>query len=430
MDKVAYRLSQYGGILFFMFALLSVASGCATLRAERDALTRFERTQEELRSAGRGDIRPPSFAESARERKAPLEFADLNPTKLGGTFNKLIGRGPSQADAERLFKEADALHAEGSQLRDQNNLNAAKPKFVAAAKKYHAAAKRFPKSSLEQNALYMSGESFFAADYYVKANERFEKLLKEHPNSRRLDDVQKCRFAIAQYWLDLYRQNPNQTYAINLLDKSKPRNGLFGHSMRVFDRIRLDDPTGKLADDATLALANAYFAEGRFDKADEYYTDLRKTFPSSEHQFAAHFIGLKSKLMSYSGADYSGAVLDESEKLIDTLRKQFPVESEKERDYLARSRAEVRYRQAEREWTTAQYFDRKAEYGSAKFYYAIIMNDFPDTPFAQKTRERVVEIGGFPEVPEQRFEWLVDLFPREEDAKPLIATDKPKTKKR
>ena len=36
--------------------------------------------------------------------------------------------------------------------------------------------------------------------------------------------------------------------------------------MRVYDRIRLDDPTGKLADDATLALGNAYFAVGKFMK--------------------------------------------------------------------------------------------------------------------------------------------------------------------
>jgi len=74
----------------------------------------------------------------------------------------------------------------------------------------------------------------------------------------------------------------------------------------VFDKIRIDDPTGKLSDDATLAAANAYFAQGDFEKADQFYTDLRKTFPSSEHQFTAHFLGLKAKLLCYSGPDYSG----------------------------------------------------------------------------------------------------------------------------
>ena len=429
MNKEAYRLSQYGLRIFTIVALALSAGGCATMRAERDALARFESTQEELKRAGRGERPGPSFEETARTRKAPLEMTDLSPSKWKETWSKLIGRGPSQPEAERLFREGEALYAEGTQLKEQNNGEAAS-KFVAAAKKFEAGGKRLPKSSLEQNSLYLAGESYFAADYYVKANDRFEKLLKEYPNSRQLDDVQKCRFAIAQYWLDLYRQDPPASYEINLTDPSRPRNGLFRHAMRVFDRIRLDDPTGKLADDATLAMANAHFAEGRFDKADEYYTDLRKTFPSSEHQFAAHFIGLKAKRMSYQGPEYGGAVLDDSEKLIDTIRKQFPTEAEKERDYLVRALAEVRYRKAEREWLTAQYFDRKAEFGAAKFYYANIMKDFDDTPFAEKTRERLVQIGGLPEVPAQRFEWLVDIFPREEAARPLIATDKPKTKKR
>jgi outer membrane protein assembly factor BamD (BamD/ComL family) len=430
MDRDAYRLCQYGGTFIALIAVMMTAGGCATLRAERDALARFERTQEELSRAGRGDYQRPAYEEMARTRKDPLEFSDLSPGKWKDTFNKLVGRGPSQSEAEQLFHEGEALLTEANQLRVQKNDAEAKQKYIAAATKFNSAAKRLPKSSLEQNSLYLSGESYFAADYYVKANDQFEKLLKEHPNSRQLDDVQKCRFAIAQYWLELYRQDPPKSYEINLLDPSRPKNGLFRHAMRVFDRIRLDDPTGKLADDATLALANAHFAEGRFDKADEYYTDLRKTFPSSEHQFAAHFIGLKSKLMSYQGVEYGGTVLDESEKLIDTVRKQFPMEAEKERVYLVKALAEVRYRKAEREWQTAQYFDRKAEYGAAKYYYAIIMNDYTDTPFADKTRERVVEIGGLPEVPPQRLEWLVDVFPREEKVRPLIATDKPKTKKR
>jgi outer membrane protein assembly factor BamD (BamD/ComL family) len=430
MDKDAYRLSQYGATLFAWIAVVVGASGCATLRAERDALAKYERTKEELDRAGRGESKVPSYEETARARKAPLEMSDLAPTKWKDTFNKVIGRGASQAEAEQLFREGEALYAEASQFRAENNPDEAKPKYVAAAKKFQAAAKKFPKSSLEQNAMYLAGESYFAADYYVKANDQFEVLVKEHPNSRQMDDVQKCRFAIAQYWFDLYRQDPPQSFEVNLLDPSRPRTGLFRHSMRVFDRIRLDDPTGKLADDATLALANAYFAEGRFDKADEYYTDLRKTFPSSEHQFAAHFIGLKSKLMAYQGADYGGMVLDESEKLIDTVRKQFPTDAEKEQDYLARALAEVRYRKAEREWLRAQFYERKAEYGAAKLYYANIMSDYENTPFAEKTRERLAQIGGLPEVPPQRFEWLVDAFPREENARPLIATDKPKTKKR
>ena len=46
--------------------------------------------------------------------------------------------------------------------------------------------------------------------------------------------------------------------------------------------MRIDDPTGKLADDATIALANAYFEQERYLDAADTYEDLRVNFPSSQ----------------------------------------------------------------------------------------------------------------------------------------------------
>lgn len=424
-------MDKAGRLLFGMALVMSVTgSGCATMQAERDAITRYERTREELDRAARGELDRPDYAEAARKKKAPLELSDLAPENWTATFSKLVGREASPQQAETVYRAAQTQYDEAVQLRNQGNAVLATAKFITAADGFTDAAEKWPKSTLEQNGLFFAGESYFFADYYVKAIDSYEKLLKEHPNSRHLDDVQKRRFAIAQFWLDTYNEERPSFYEVNLTDESQPWQGMFTRSMKVFDRIRLDDPTGKLADDATLAMANAHFAEGQFIKADEYYTDLRKTFPSSEHQFTAHFVGLKSKLLCYQGSEYSGAVLDESEKLIDTIRRQFPIEAEREREYLVRAKAEVRFRKAEREWQMAEYFHRKAEFGAAKFYYAIILREYGDTSFAERTRERIVEIGGLPDVPAQRFEWLVDLFPREDKVRPLIATDKPKTKKR
>ena len=148
------------------------------------------------------------------------------------------------------------------------------------------------------------------------------------------------------------------------------------------DKIRLDDPTGKLADDATLAAGNANLVAGRFLQADEFYTDLRRTFPSSEHQFQAHFLGLKCKLESYQGPQYSGDALQQAEKLIEQINKQFPLEAQQQREVLARAQARVRYLQAEREWTQGRYHDLRQECGAARYYYSELVKQYADTPFA------------------------------------------------
>ena len=302
--------------------------------------------------------------------------------------------------------------------------------FLEASDNYAGAAERWPDSALEEDALFRAGESQFFADHYVQSNDYFERLLKKYPNSRYLDLVSARRFLIAQYWLKLDADPSFTSVSFDITDKSHPWMDTFGHAVRIFDAMRLDDPTGKLADDATIAAGHAYFSKGKFLKADHYYSDLRTHFPSSEHQFHAHFLGIQAKLKGYLGPDYAGGALDEAETLIKQVRRQFPQQARAHRDELDRAFSEVRYRKAEREWSMAQYYRNRREYGAARFYYDILLQDYSDTPFADRSREKVEAIAGKPLTPPQKMEWLVQLFPETASPQPLIATAPGETKRR
>lgn len=348
--------------------------------------------------------------------------------KLKDQFKAWTGQGPDAREAQRLFSEGQRLYGQAFQQRT-SQADEARETFLKAAELFDLAAERGPGSPVEEESLFLKGESLFFADHYPDAEDAFARLVKRYPRTRYLDVAQARRFAIAQYWLERYESDMSDFYDVNVLDESLPRADLFGHAMRVFDRIRLDDPTGKLADDATLAMGNAYFRRGKFLRADEYYTDLRKTFPNSEHQFRAHLLGLKAKLESYSGVQYSGKPLDEAELLVKQLRRQFPVEAEQEKPYLARAAAEIRYLKAEREWFRAERHYNRSEYGAAKVYYRELLKNYGDTPFAQRAIARMQQIGGEPDVPEQPLEWLVELFPEEDAVKPLIANQNDATRR-
>ena len=334
------------------------------------------------------------------------------------TGKTLVGKGENPDKARARYAEAESKYREAAQAEASQR----KQLFLAAAKDFKEAADRWPDSALEIDAMFLSGESYFFADQYPKANNQFEALLKKYPNSRYLDLIEARRFSIAEYWLKHHEDHPRPLLAANLTDRSRPAFDEFGHAVRVFDRIRIDDPTGKLADDATLAAGNAYFSAHRYMDADNFYTDLRKTFPNSEHQFAAHYLGLKAKLLSYQGSDYSGVPLSEAEKLVQQMRRQFPQQAAQEQEFLARAYAEVRFKKGEREWKMASYHQRRSEYGAARFYYEALVKNYTDTPFAERAQEQMVAIGDKPPVPPQRFTWLVDAFPKEENTKPLIAT--------
>ena len=85
--------------------------------------------------------------------------------------------------------------------------------------------------------------------------------------------------------------------------------------------------------------------------------------------------------------------------------------------------AEVRFRLAEREWTVAEFYDRRNEIGAARLYYTAVLHDYPDTPFAERAIGRLKEVEDMPAKPPQRLTWLVDLFPVEDPARPLLNND-------
>lgn len=403
--------------LLATFVLVTMCGGCAIFRPGE------KMPESSSAASSSSDVQAVSYDATDSEPKKGLSLEDFYPDNIAKTVKKATAGAPNRDEARKAYDEADAQYRQAAAMPEGEQRSQL---FVQAATKFQKAAEKWPNSAVQQDSLFMAGESYFFADYYWEANRSYEQLIKDYANSRYTDTVSARRFAIAKYWMDVTKQNPESFYEVNLLDPARPWRDARGHSLRIFDKIRVDDSMGRLADDATLAAANEYFAAGKYLKADEYYTDLRKEYTTSEHQFLAHYLGLKAKLESYIGPNYSGESLDEAEKLIKAMRRAFPQESEKEREYLDRASAEVRYKKAEKLWRWAKYYDKRAEYRAAIHYYERVMREYNDTPFARQSQERIPTIAALPPVPPQKFPWLVKIVPTNDKIKPLIEAAKKK----
>jgi outer membrane protein assembly factor BamD (BamD/ComL family) len=367
------------------------------------------------------DVEPASYTDGPPDpdkQKPLLDPESLKSENIRRNFKSLIGQGADKTIAQAAYERGRVAYERASENMAANR--AASADFVTAAEEFTVAADRWQDSALEQDSLFMAGESYFFADHYVDANKSWELLVKKYPNSRHLDTVEARRFLIAKYWLMANDKEPYAFYQFNLTNEERPWYDTRGHALRVFDKIQVDDPTGKLADDAVMARANEHFAKGEFEKADQYFTDLIKAHPDSEHQFNAHYLGLKAKLNSYRGSDYAGESLDEGEKLIKQMRRQFPRDAAQEREFLDRAFAEIRYKQAERNWRMASYYDRRAEYGGAKYYYGIVEREYDDTPFSARAKTRLGEIANEPDQPPKPLKFIADWFPESDKLKPIL----------
>ncbi len=323
--------------------------------------------------------------------------------KLKRSWQRLTGKGPSEEVARQMFAEADELFRQGN--------------YKKALSLYRKAASQWPDSPIEEDALLMQAECYFFLDQYPKANDLYENLLEEYENTRHLDIVMRRLFAIGRYWEQLQQEKPRWALVPNALDRTRPLFDTTGNALAAYESVRLHDPTGPLADDSIMATANIYFLRGRYEDADYYYTLLREQYPQSEHQAMAHVLGLRAKLRRYEGPQYDGTVLDEAEELIQTMLIQFPDQLAEERDRLLVAQQAVRAQKAEREWKMAEYYAKTKHYGAARYYYRLVVNEYPDTRFAELAQQRMVEFADKPDEPPQQFEWLVNLFERDETKK-------------
>ena len=408
-------------------------AGCQSLRSDKESAYDYTRTTEvvegEVSEMAPDGVETVAYEEEVFESDDDEGFSidKLTPQALGTSFSKAIGQGPNRDVAKRFLAEADGMYDAAAKLQASGSkASEYKKEYRKAGDLYLTAAKRFPGSSIEQDALFRAGESFFFADNYDKANEAYENLIQKYGGSRLVDKAEARRFAIAQYWAELQEVSPDHLWSYNFTNPERPARDTGGHARRVFNNIRLEDPTGKLADDATLALGNAYFRNGSYIDAADTYEDLRKAYPGSQHVFTASMLEIQSRLRAYRGPAYDGTGIEKADRLMQSVVEQFPEQVQAQRTAADELAAEIRYQLADREMYLARLYDRRQENRAARLYYGKVVSQYSDTILAEEAREKLAELQGKPELPKQKLKWLVDALPDPKDQKPLFKDDLPR----
>lgn len=324
-----------------------------------------------------------------------FEFSDLDPEKVWKKLKKTFGFGPNEALAQTAYRQAEELYKA--------------KKYDEAVAKFQKAAGRWPDSTLEEDALFFEAESYFFSDRYSKAHDAYLVLLKKYTNSRYLDKAVSRQFAIGRYWEQVHRANPQWPVVPNLTDNSRPLFDTFGNAVNAYESVRLNDPTGPLADDAVMALGNLYFWRGYYDEAAHYYEIIRKDYPKSKHQVQAHILGLQAQRQNYQGAYYDKTALNKADEIAKQALTQFSDKLGEERANIMQARREMRDQRAERDFAAGQFYEKKRAYGASRMHYEGIIKDFPTSPYAAMAKERLEAIKDYPDSPPEPFKWLEEL---------------------
>ena len=414
------RLSNLGSLnLIILVSLLACAPGCSAFKSKAQNLNLLEKITGKSSKNDRHTelLENEALDPLGRRDGNRLLLDDLSPGQIATTFKIRTAAGDDQQGAKQHFAKATELY-ETAMAGKQAGTDAAswQSTFVEAANQYRIAAAKWPDSSLEEQSIFFEGESYFFADRYVQANRAFERLIGEYSGSSFLDKAEERRFVISKYWLELSENAPR--FSFN--DPKRPRYNVAGEARRVLHNIRLDDPTGKLSDDATFELANAFLKAGRYYEAADTYEDLRRNYPGSKYLFDSHMLELESRLKSYNGPSYDSTPLVKAETLIKSIVRQFPEEAKGNMEVLEQQAALVNNQMAQRDYELGQYHERRGENRAAQLCYAAVADKYPESIYSTTIGEKIEQVASLPAIPSQHAQWLVDMFPDPEADKPLI----------
>jgi outer membrane protein assembly factor BamD (BamD/ComL family) len=291
--------------------------------------------------------------------------------------------------ADNVSEAGQRAYQEAEQLFQQERYADAEAAFKRIANDHKD-------TPLEEDAMFMIAECQFLTQQYPKAQDSYERLMQKYSNTRHLDKAARRQFAIGKTWLNggsdeqqgVRQARFDAPLVTNITDKTRPLMDTEGRALESLQSVWLHDPTGPLADDSLMMAGGHYFVNGQYEEAEHQYDLVREQYPKSEHQSMAHLLGAKAKLRAYGGPQYDGSKLDEADRLMRSAVRQFPELSE-DRPRIYRNLEAIRAQKAERLWAQAEYYRRTLHPGSARIYYQLLLERYPDTKWAEFARQRI-----------------------------------------
>ncbi len=373
-----------------VLAVLAMASGCQSSsstwtawRMGRDSSLSRAPTKEEV-----GDDRN-LMARWLTPKKTPYSSAaEPRSTLVLGSDGWSPLKTVSDPKATAEFQAAERLFQQG--------------KLQEAETAFKTIAKNRKGSPWGEQAQFYVAEAQYQRGNYVSAHTSFEQLFHDYPGTEYIEKMVSREYAIAEIWL---AQADPKTPAekkfpwYSRFDGRQPFLDTHGNALQALEHVRHHDPTGPLADDAVLRIANQYVSDGDYEMAAMHFDQLSTDHPKSPFVQEAQLASIDARIKSYLGPEYDGSGLEKARELIKQTMASFP-DRPADNEKLYHTLDVINDAEAEKTYTIASYYRRTGKVTSAEYYFGKVRQRWPKSSWAAKSK---VELASLAKLPRKEF---------------------------
>jgi TolA-binding protein len=298
-------------------------------------------------------------------------------------------------NAEAKLENAEKLFADGEYRRAQAIFadvadNTQNPTLLAEKARFHEAEclrmrKRYPDAVATYNRLLMD---FPSGAYRQQACDRMYEIAYGWLETETLADIESELAGTRQPWWQRKMKMPNP------LDSTKPLIDTEGEALRALENVQTHDLIGPNADKALFWLGYVNFYRGRFEEADQYFSSLVEMHKDSKLRPVALKMAIMAKNNSTGGSVYDSTKASEALQLVHHAEATEPTYARDEKDsaWLTRQKMAIQMQLAEKEFRTAEYYERTNHLPSAYYCYELVCRRYAGTKYSDLAKARLAEL--------------------------------------
>ncbi|MFN3467828.1 MAG: outer membrane protein assembly factor BamD [Candidatus Brocadiales bacterium] len=238
--------------------------------------------------------------------------------------------------------------------------------YDSAVKEFQAVLEKSTEADMVEACLYSIAQAYLLAGKYKKAFHAYEDFLERLPGTRLSGQVLEKEFQAG----------------VALMGGPKPT-----ASVEIFEKVIEHNPKGPLAPESQVKIADAYFTAMEYDNAEEAYRKLLENYPKSEWAPYAMFRIPLSKLSLERMRERDLGRLWKAREGFEEYLGNYPTGS-----FAEEAKKQIHDTEeliAQRQYQIAELYLRKKHPQAAMVHFEGVINHFPNTPWAEKSREPI-----------------------------------------
>jgi outer membrane protein assembly factor BamD (BamD/ComL family) len=230
----------------------------------------------------------------------------------------------------------------------------------------------YPESTRREEAMWLRAESLFARERYYKAYEQYEDLIEQYAGSSRYRDAMRREIEIAELYLGPVRR---RVLGIPLMSGED-------EAIEILRRVYEHQPSGDLADDVVLRIADYYWSKRKWPDAEEYYDKYCKEYPNGDAVRHAELRRAKCAVRQCEGPKYCTTSLRLARDRLRQYNEKYPKEAA--RQDVPALLARLEDLQAQSLYEIAARYRRAGHPCAAAFYAERLREQYPDSDWSEK----------------------------------------------